>query len=84
MDKKPNDYNNYSKRPNRRCSLTNCKRLNIRVKPYMGSNVLCIADSNSKIQVSVDESTSKWYSVRVRQGGEVFTGYCLKEYIAIK
>lgn len=84
MDKKPHDYNNYRKRPNLRCSLTNCKRLNIRVKPYIGSEVLCIADSNSKIQVSAEESTSKWYSVKVRNGGKVFTGYCLKEYLTVK
>ena len=68
---------------NLECTLNNCKKLNVRKEPNKNAKVLCIVDAETKMTVSMDESTNNWYKVRVKLGRREIVGYCMREFIII-
>ena len=61
--------------------VTNCRRLNIRVRPDADADVLCVAPALSELIIDENKSTDEWLSVCTVTGVE---GYCAKKYVAIK
>lgn len=55
----------------------NCSKLNIRKEPNVDSEVLCVVDSGSNLQIDLVNSTYGWFSVCTETGIE---GFCMKEY----
>lgn len=58
--------------------VVNCAKLNVREKPSTNSDVICVLDVMSEIQVDVSKSTTQWVYVYTATGVE---GYCMREYI---
>lgn len=60
--------------------VTNCSRLRVRKNPNAYSEVLCVIDSGSPVEVYVNEDTNEFYKVYTEAGVE---GYCMKQYIEL-
>lgn len=56
----------------------NCSKLNIRKEPNVDSEVLCVVDSGSNLQIDLVNSIYGWFSVCTETGIE---GFCMKEYV---
>lgn len=61
--------------------VSNCDRLNVREKPYKGSNVLTILADGCDVIVNEHLSTENFYHVLTRHS---IQGFCQKDYISIK
>lgn len=61
-------------------TVTNCSKLNVREKPSINSDVICVLDAMSEIEVNLSKSTDKWVRVHTAIGAE---GYCMREYVDI-
>ena len=61
--------------------VSNCDRLNVREKPYKGSNVLTILAGGCDVIVNEHLSTENFYHVLTRHS---IQGFCQKDYISIK
>ena len=61
--------------------VSNCDRLNVREKPYKGSNVLTILADGCDVIVNEHLSTENFYHVSTRHS---IQGFCQKDYISIK
>ena len=58
--------------------VAHCSKLNIREKPIVNSDIVCVLDVMSEVQIDVNKSTENWFYVCCANGAE---GYCMKEYI---
>lgn len=58
--------------------VVNCAKLNLREKPTTDSEIVCVLDSMSEIEIDVNKSTNAWVYVYTAAGLE---GYCMKQYI---
>ena len=58
--------------------VSGCKRLNVRKKPSINSDVVCVIDDGTEVLVIKSDSTNEWFEV-VAVNGE--KGYCMKKYI---
>ena len=61
--------------------VSNCDRLNVREKPYKGSNVLTILPGGCDVIVNEHLSTENFYHVQTRHA---IQGFCQKDYISIQ
>ena len=61
--------------------VSNCDRLNVREKPYKGSNVLTILADGCDVIIDEHLSTENFYHVLTRHS---IQGFCQKDYISIK
>lgn len=60
--------------------VTGCKKLNVRTKPNKKSDVVCVIDADTKVEIDEDASSRDFYKVKSKN----FTGYCMKKFITIK
>ena len=60
--------------------VSNCDRLNVREKPFKGSNVLTILGGGCDVIINEHLSTETFYHVQTRHG---IQGFCQKDYISI-
>lgn len=58
-----------------------CEKLNIRKKPTIDSEVLCVVDANTELMIDIGESTEEWLKVCCADGIE---GFCMKKYTSTK
>lgn len=58
--------------------VSGCKRLNVRKKPSINSDVVCVIDDGTKVFVIKSDSTNEWFEVVAANGEK---GYCMKKYI---
>ena len=58
--------------------VSNCKRLNIRKKPKINSDVVCVVDAGTELLIIKSDSTNEWFEV-IEADGE--KGYCMKKYV---
>ena len=61
--------------------VSNCDRLNVREKPFKGSNVLTILAGGCDVIVNEHLSTENFYHVQTRHA---IQGFCQKDYISIQ
>lgn len=62
-------------------TVYNCKKLNVRKKPNAKADVVIIIDADTKVSITLDESTDDYYKVTLKGG---VYGFCKKEYIKTK
>lgn len=62
-------------------TVANCAKLNIRVAPVAGAEVVTIVESGTKVSINVAKSTDEWFSVSVDNGTDGFNGYCMKKFV---
>lgn len=61
--------------------VANCESLNVRNKPNVKSNVLCVIKKGDKVKIDDGESTNDFYKVILKSGVE---GFCMKKYITVR
>lgn len=58
--------------------VARCSKLNVREKPILTSEIVCVLNVTSEIKIDVAKSTDDWFYVCCATGAE---GYCMREYI---
>lgn len=64
--------------------VADCSKLNVRNKPNAKSNVVCIIDKDTKVEIIEEESAKDFYKVKSTGTKQEFNGFCMKKYITIK
>ena len=62
-------------------SVANCNKLNVRVAPVAGAEIVTVIEAGTKVIINVAESTDEWFSVRIGNNAEGYNGYCMKKFI---
>lgn len=60
--------------------VIDCTRLNVRKRPNKDSEVTCIIDVDSIVEINENKSNDEWYRVTTDNG---VYGYCMKKYISL-
>lgn len=60
--------------------VTECAKLNIRKKPSLGGDVVCVVPINTKLIIDEKSSKVDWYKITTDDGKY---GYCMKKYVNI-
>ena len=58
--------------------VARCAKLNVREKPIVSSDIVCVLNSRSEIKIDMAKSTTNWFYIICANGAE---GYCMREYI---
>lgn len=58
--------------------VANCSKLNVRAKATMTSEIVCVLDAASEIEVNVARSPADWYYICTAAGIE---GYCMRKFV---
>ena len=58
--------------------VANCAKLNVRSKPDISSEVVCVLDVMSEMEIDVEKSTDEWFYVCTAIGIE---GYCMRRFV---
>lgn len=61
--------------------VSGCAKLNIRNSPSVNGNVVCVVDENTRLMISLSDSTTEWYSVYNSAG---LNGFCMKKFVTVK
>lgn len=61
--------------------VTDCLKLNIRTKPVVGAEILCVVEVGDELLIDLEKSTDDWYSVTTNVGAE---GFCMKKYVTVE
>lgn len=64
--------------------VTNCSRLNVRSKASTNSDVVCVINTGTEVEITGDRDNSEFYKVRSVDKANHFTGFCMKKFITIK
>ena len=59
----------------------NCDRLNVRLKPSISSEVVCVITKNTTVEIFEEGSTEDFYKVLVYKDTD---GFCMKKFITVK
>lgn len=57
-----------------------CNKLNVRKKPSIDADVVCVVDEGEKLTIDTTDSANGWYRVTTKRGKY---GYCMAKYITI-
>lgn len=58
--------------------VANCAKLNVRVKPSVKADVVCVLDAKTEVTIDVDKSNDEWLKVRTAAGAD---GYCMRKFV---
>lgn len=61
--------------------VSDCLKLNIRTKPVVGAEILCVVEVADELLIDMDKSTDDWYHVTTNVGAE---GFCMKKYVTVE
>lgn len=65
--------------------VSNCEKLNVRSKPNIKSDIICVIKKGDKIIIAESGSTNDFYEVHSVESEEVgFHGFCMKEFITVE
>lgn len=62
-------------------TVTNCAKLNVRVKPDIDADIVCVLDSKSEVEVDAARSSTDWLKICTTSGVE---GFCMRKYVDAK
>ena len=60
--------------------VIDCTRLNVRKRPNKDSEVNCVIDVDSIVEINENKSNDEWYRVTTDNG---VYGYCMNKYISL-
>lgn len=60
--------------------VANCSKLNVRIKPAAGAQVVTVIDAGTQVEIDESKSTAEWYKVIVPTVNE---GYCMRKFINV-
>lgn len=58
--------------------VVNCAKLNVREEPSTNSEIVCVLDVMSEIEIDVEKSTDEWFKICTAIGVE---GYCMRKFV---
>lgn len=58
--------------------VANCAKLNVRSEPDITSDIVCVLDVTSEIEINVNESNGEWFKICTATGVE---GYCMRKFV---
>lgn len=58
--------------------VVGCAKLNVRAEANLFSNVVCVLNAQSEIQIDVNKSNNDWFYICTATGIE---GYCMRKYV---
>lgn len=58
--------------------VAKCAKLNVRSKPSINGDVVCVLDANAEVNIDVDASTDEWFKINTIAGVK---GYCMKKFV---
>lgn len=58
--------------------VVNCTKLNVRENCIVDSDIVCVLDAMSEVEIDVDKSVDHWFYIYTAIGAE---GYCMKQYV---
>ena len=58
--------------------VVNCVRLNVRENVTVDSDIVCVLNAGSEVEIDIDKSPENWFYVYSAIGAE---GYCMRQYI---
>lgn len=58
--------------------VANCAKLNVRSKPSITGEIVCVLNASSEIEIDVEKSVTDWVYVCTATGVE---GYCMRQFI---
>lgn len=61
--------------------VSNTPKLRVRKEPNVDSEILCLLDKDTEVNIDLENSAEFFYKIVTPAGLE---GYCMKEYITIK
>ena len=61
--------------------VSNCKKLNIRKVPKLGSDIVCVVDAGTLLLIDQKESNKDFYKVTTEAGAE---GFAMCQFVTIK
>lgn len=61
--------------------VTDCTKLNVRTKPTLNGDVVCVINVNDKVTIDPVKSNRDWFCVTTAAGDK---GYCMKKFVTAK
>lgn len=61
--------------------VTGCGSLNVRKEPSLDSEIICVINLSTEVEIEENESTDEFYKICLPNGIE---GYCMRKYIITK
>ena len=58
--------------------VANCSKLNVRENATMSSEIVCVLDAASEVEINVARSTGDWFYICTVAGIE---GYCMRKFV---
>lgn len=58
--------------------VVGCAKLNVRAEANLFSDVVCVLDARSEIEIDVEKSDKDWFYICTAAGIE---GYCMRKYV---
>lgn len=58
--------------------VSGCAKLNVRAEANLFSDVVCILDNTSEIEINVEKSDKDWFYICTASGIE---GYCMRKFV---
>lgn len=68
-------------------TVVDCEKLNVRSKPSIKGDIICVITKDTKVVVAESGSTKDFYEVHSIDDANVtvgFHGWCMKKYISVK
>lgn len=72
---------NVDDKPKTSFSIVNCSRLNIRKRPDIDSDPLCVVEKDCKLKVDSNYQNDDWIKVTTPDG---VSGYCMLKFVDLK
>lgn len=60
--------------------VTGCMKLNVRVKPNVNAEPVCVVDAKSELKIDKSKSNKDWFYVCTTTGVE---GYCMRKFVEV-
>lgn len=61
--------------------VSGCVKLNVRVKPNITANPVCVVDAKTELKIDETKSNKDWFYVYTTAGAE---GYCMRKFVEVK
>ena len=61
--------------------VSGCTKLNVRAKPNITANPVCVVDAKTELKIDEAKSNKDWFYVYTTAGAE---GYCMRKFVEVK
>jgi hypothetical protein len=65
----------------RKGTVANCAKLNVRVKPDIQADVVCVLAADTEVEIDDRKSNTEWLHVCTVNG---VNGYCMRKFVVVR